>query len=826
MNHLFRNTLRVIQQLAASPFYSFTVLGIFALGIGANTAIFSTVYSVLLAKLPVNSPGSLVRVAMRVDTPKGVAELPLNNVLLRAIAHDTHTMTDVFGWNATEVVYANGADTQIRPAALVTGNAFRVLGIRPVLGRALSPEDDLQGGGPDGWAAVISYRLWQGMFGGSSGVIGRHLELAGHSITVIGVAPNGFDGVIVGEHPDFFLPLQFEEVLTGSRANLDRAGSLWLETWARLKDGISLAQANAESPGLFKTVASEVLPPAALHSPLIEHSHLTVHDGGAGYSGYRDEYKGQLYLLQALAAVVLLVCCVNLAGLGIARTIQRESTYAVRIALGATRVRIFTGIMFEACVLAVAGGVFAEFLSFAAIRYSSHLLPDLAKAGILGRGVNLPVFSFIVLCVLLCTALYGLGPAWFGSRVDTGITIRAAGHRHSAGKNWLIQYCLVPGQIALALVLTTTAVLLSYTVSNLRSTSLGFKTANVTLAPTDLGYREKDASKLATQYYNLLRVLSTSPSIHAASLSSLAPLSGTSQLRTFTVPGQGTRQLKFETDDIAPGYFSVLGTRLKSGRDFTEADRHAPVCIVNGSAGALLKGGTALGQVLLRHTGSPVSGSEVTTPCQIVGVADNARYWSLREEARPTVFLPLSEATDSLGTATLLVRTKGSAFVRADLVSALQSTAPGTPVAEPIKLTTQLNDSLSRETLIATLSRFFAILATLLSSVGVYGLLSTIVSRQTHDFGIRMAVGATRCSILFLLSRKLCALVGLGIVLGAACSLGVANSVRSFLYGVSPFRPLVLLVSISIIVLAAFLAAALPVLKAVRVDPMIALRVE
>ncbi|MBV8113199.1 MAG: ABC transporter permease, partial [Silvibacterium sp.] len=341
-----------LRQMRKSPGFMITAVLTLALGIGANTGIFTLMHALLLKGLPVPEPYRLVRIALDIAAPNGVvSDQPLNVFLLESIERHAKSLSGAFGWSPYDFVLKEDTGLHIYSGAVVSGNAFQVLGIVPAAGRLLTPADDQRGGGPDGWAAVISHRFWQQHYHADPSIVGRHLTLTDHSVTIVGVAPQGFEGVFVAMHPDFYLPLEYEPVMRGAGSLLRQPGNLWLSVWARLRPGVARETASAEMTSLYRTAMEETLPPAVRHIAVVERSRFALRPGGRGWSDLRAQYARPLFLLQILVGVVLVVCCVNLAGLFLARAAARESEYAIRGALGAARLRLMQQLLVESLLL-------------------------------------------------------------------------------------------------------------------------------------------------------------------------------------------------------------------------------------------------------------------------------------------------------------------------------------------------------------------------------------------------------------------------------------------------------------------------------------------
>src|SRR5277367_5897819 len=410
---LWANAKFAVRQLAKSPAFSATAVLTLGLGIGANTGIFTLMHALLWRSLPIPEPDPLVRIAINIDSPDSVAhDLPMNIFLVQAIRRHATSLSGVFGWSAYDFVLKEDTGARVYSGAVVSGDAFDVLGIKPAAGRLLNPADDQRGGGPDGWAAVISHRFWQQHYHADPSIIGKHVTLTDHSVTIVGVAPEGFEGVFAGTHPDFYLPLEYEPVMRGEGSALRQPGNLWLSTWARLKPGVSLKASSAEMRALFHTAIDETLPPAVRHAPVVEHATFATNSGATGWSDLRSQYTRPLLLLQILVGVVLLVCCVNLAGLGLARASAREREFAIRGALGAARSRLMQQLLVESLLLALGGAALAVLFAWATDRYLLQFLANREAAEAFSVRPELTTLLITGGCAVVCALLFGMAPAW------------------------------------------------------------------------------------------------------------------------------------------------------------------------------------------------------------------------------------------------------------------------------------------------------------------------------------------------------------------------------------------------------------------------------
>ncbi|HEX3473064.1 MAG TPA: ABC transporter permease, partial [Silvibacterium sp.] len=813
-----------LRQLVKSPAFTATAVLTLALGIGANTGIFTLTRALLLKSLPVPDPDGLIRIALDVDSPNGfVNDVELNVFLIHSIQKHTNSFSGVFGWAPYDFVLKEDTGERIYSGAVVSGNAFQALGITPAAGRLLTPEDDQRGGGPDGWAAVISHRFWQQHYHADPSIVGRRVSLTDHSVTIVGVAPEGFEGVFVATHPDFYLPLEYEPVMRGEKSVLRQPGNLWLTAWARLKPGVSLKSATAEVSSIYRISMDETLPPAVRHAPVIEKSKFAVRPGGTGWTALRSQYARPLLLLQVLVGVVLLVCCVNLAGLCLARASAREQEFAIRGALGAARSRLMQQLMVESLLLAVAGGGLAIAVAWATDRYLLQFLANRQAAESFSVRPDLATLLVTGGFAVLCALLFGLAPAWLASHVSIEPALRRSGQNLPPGRKILVHRIFVPVQVALTLALVVVAAMLSATVVNLRMARAGFRTENVLFARTDFERLQQRGTDLIELYRRIASRIEQMPGVESASVAEYIPLSGQSHLGAFASADASEEKFhayKYEINDVGAHYFAALGTKILAGHDFSGQGADADTCILNRSAAnAIFTQSAAIGRVLRRSTGSMNTGKTTTRDCQVIGVVEDAKFSSLRQAAPPTVYFPFGTQTERLSSMAFVIHAATLAEGIAAWRQALHELAPGSPETEPIAFSVQFNDSIARERLLSVLSGFFAALALLLSSIGIYGLMASYVTRRTTEIGVRMALGATRAGIFSLVMRQVAILLLLGTFVGGCLAVFAAHSIKAFLFDVNPGSPAIFISAILILALSGFVAAMLPARRAVSIEP-------
>jgi predicted permease len=819
-----------MRQLLRSPAFATTAILVLAIGIGANTGIFTLMHVLLLKSLPVPDPNNLVRIAINGDSPDPSANgMPLNFFLMQSLQRQAKSFSGIFGWSPSDVVLTENGVSRIYPGAIVSGNTFQVLGLAPAEGRLLIPTDDQTGGGTDGWAIVLSHRFWMQHYHGDPLVVGKQLSLSGQSATVVGIAPAGFDGLIVGTNPDFYMPLAFEPLVKGKESLLRSRGSLWLTTWGRLKPGVSQVNALAEVSHLFEAVMNETAP--SMRNILVKNrAGFVVLPGRTGWSFLRNQYSKPLFLLQMLVGVVLFVCCLNLAGLFLTRIAQREHEFAVRGALGATRIRLMRQLLVEAFTVSAAGAALAIAFAWITDRYLLQFISSREAA--VALSVRPDVFTLTVTagCAIFCALLFGFIPAWLAGHVSIEPALRQSNKNILVGKGNLIRRLFIPAQIAFGLAMVVIATMLGASVMNLRNSHLGFHTENVILVTADFeGLSQKDQG-LVHLYREMILRIGQMPGVIDASIAENTPLNGWSHTEAFSQDAHfssaGELRENYSVNDVGANYFSTLGTQMLAGRDFAGQDSDADTCIVNRTAAnQLFPHASAIGQTLYQHVSAKASGA-TTKECRVVGIVEDAKYSSLRQATPPTVYIPFGPDTRRLQSMTFIIHahtlTEGESAYR----NALHELAPMSPEAEPIAFAVQFNDAISVERLLSVLSNFFAALVLLLSSIGIYGLTTSYVDRRTTEIGVRMAFGATRMTVFNMVMKQIVVLLMIGTVMGGCLAILAVHSVKVFLFQVNAASPALFGASVLILFLSSFMAAALPAGRAISIDPVQALRNE
>lgn len=830
MERLAQDIRFALRQIGRAPGFALVAILTLGLGIGANTAIFSLTHALLLESLPVPEPGQLVRIALDVhmsDHP-GASNLPLSLPMIEMLRERAHAFAGIFGWSVYDFVLKDGGDSHGRRGAMVSGNAFQVLGLRAAAGRLLEPADDQPGGGPDGWAAVISYRLWVEQYHGDPSAIGRHVEVTDHGATIVGVAPPGFEGVVIAEHPDLYLPVEFSAAINSNEANLHSGMSNWLTAFARLKPGASRQQAQAEVNTLLPAIKLATVSPAMRSLPQVQRATLDVDSARTGWSPLRLGFTRPMVLLQILVGVVLLVCCANLSGLFLARAAARQQEFAIRGALGARRGRVMRQLLVESLMLAVPGALVGTGLAWLAGPWLLHGLGNSEAEISLSVRPDWTVLSITAGCACLCAVLFGMAPAWIASRTRLEKMLRS-GRGTSRGGSAVARRILIPLQLALSVSLIVVAALLGSTVVHLRTDSTGYRAKNVVFYIADFWRLPQKGADLVSLYRRILRGMEAQPGVESASVVEILPFYGWVYNDPFTAAADARHATTVQADvnEIGAHYFATVGTRLLAGRDFRDDDGDVHSCVINErAAGQYFKGGSALGKWLHQVSLDPETGVTTVRDCQIVGIAENSKYDTVRETPPAIVYLPITADTLHLPGLFFTIHARSYDAASAAYHKVIHDTAPLSPETDPATLEKLMSDSMAREQLLSALSGFFAGLALLLSGIGIYGLVAWNVSQRIPEIGMRMALGATRLRVFLLVVRQIVVLLLIGLAGGGVAAFFAARSVSSFLYEIPASSPAVYLLAGAVLACIGLLAACIPARHAVQIDPMDALRTE
>ena len=815
MDTLHQQLKFAVRSLLARPSYALIVIATLALGIGANTAVFSILHALVLRSLPVADPSRLVLVLRNAQPSQ---QYPL---FKHFQAHST--TVDVLAFRSASWRFDAGEKTERITGALVSGSYFAVLGISASLGTTITGEDDTVpgSGGPRGPVAVLSHGFWMQQFGGDPAAIGSSITLNAKPFTIVGVAPAGFRGTEVGQTVDVFAPMMLQQTLMpGLGTALTQPRSQWLRIIGRLKPGVEAAQVSAELTSLLRPYNEDILRDPAIvkfganYPKNLREQRITVTSGSGGLSSLRTQYSQPLFVVMAVMALVLLIACANIANLSLSRAAARRREVAIRLGLGASRTRLIGQLLTESLVLAAAGGLSGLLLA----RWGRDVLLTYLPIGqTLSAPLDSRVLFFTLVVAVGAALLFGLVPAYQSTKVDVAPVLKG-GVVHESTRS-PFRKGLVVFQVGVSLVVVIGAALFLRSLDALLSIDTGFTRKNVLVASVDM-VTERDANF----YGRLLAALRTTPGVVSAALAGSAPL-GTNTGWLIYIPGYVPKPDEPSTtpwvDGISPGYFKTMGIPILRGRDFDDRDAasKATVMIVNETFARHYFGDE---NPVGRHVGLAPGVFDV----EIVGVVKDGKYTGLRERPVRMMYVPHRERIGS-SQMTILVRTAGDPLAFAPTLRQKVAETDRHAILHNVATAQdQIDRSLLRERLVATISSVFGVLALLLASIGLYGVLSYGIARRTREFGIRIAIGAPGSSILRMVLREAAWVLACGIAAGLAASWWLGRIVGNLLYGVEPGDLASMGIAVGVLAVAAALAAWIPARRASRIDPIQALRYE
>jgi predicted permease len=822
-----------VRTLRKSPLFTSIAVFSLALGIGANTAIFSLVDQLILQLLPVEHPEQLVlltRHGMNYGSNTG------SNAISYPLYQDFRDKNQVFSGMFCKfaMTFSLGYEgrTELISGELVSGNYFPVLGVGAALGRVFTASDDLyQGGHP---LAVLSYGFWKTRFNADPHVIGKRITLNGYPLTIVGVSRPGFDGVEVGYSPQVRIPMMMKKQLTpGTSYDLnDRRGS-FTQAFGRLKPGVTLQQAKAGLQPLYHQILEmEVKAPAFSRATEFTRRQflrgwMDVLPASKGRSGLRSQFANPLWALMGITGLVLLIACSNVANLLIARATSRQKEVAVRLAIGAGRGRLIGQLLEESLLLSLTGGVAGLGLA---------VLMDKALVGFVPVGVlplavsttpDARVLAFTLLVSVATGIVFGLVPALQATRPELAGTLKDQAGSVAGGTSVGLRKALVVAQVSLSLLLLIGAGLFIQSLRNLRDLNPGFRTGNVAafaVNPTLNGYKPERSLEF---YRQLQERLSTLGGVESTTLAVIPVLDGNEWDSSVSVEGYTAKQGEWINPHMqfaSRGYFETLGVPLVLGRDFTiRDDKAAPkVGIVNEKFVKRYFGGK---NPIGRHIG--MGGNPGTKlDIEIIGVAKDTRYESMRDEVPVEFYRPYTQVEFVTGMTVYLQTRSDPANLFPALRRVVRELDPNVPVYRLRTLEQQVDISLVTERMLASLSTMFGCLATLLAAIGLYGVMAYTVARRTREIGIRMALGASRGSVVWLVLREVLLLAGIGVAAGAPAAWASTRLVETQLFGIKPADPMTTVLAAIGIAAVALFSGYLPARRATAIDPMRALRWE
>ncbi|HKA02264.1 MAG TPA: ABC transporter permease [Candidatus Solibacter sp.] len=821
-----------IRTLLKSPIFTGVAVLSLALGIGANTAIFTLINQLILQPLPVDRPEQLVMLAGRGKHYGGNNGMDrLSYTMYQKIRDKNQVFSGMFcTYPATVSANFNGR-TELIGADFVSGNFFPVLGVGAAVGRVFTASDDLiQGNHP---LAVLSHGYWRARFAADPNIVGQRIVINGTPLTIVGVSRAGFDGVEPGRAPQIRIPITMKDALPRSpfsRLNNDRFR--WTEVFGRLKPGMTIEKAQAGLQPLFhQIIESEVvLPPFAKASAFVKEEFLKmwmeVMPGSKGRSNLRRVYSKPLFALMGIVGLVLLIACSNLANLLIARASARQKEIAVRLALGAGRARLIRQLLAESLMLTGVGGVLGLGLAILIDRALINFLPTGTTPLSLDAMPDWTVLAFTLAISLLSAVIFGLVPALQSTRPNMATTLKDQAGAVIHGGSATLRKALVVAQVSLSLLLLIGAGLFIQSLQNLKAINPGFDVHNLVAVDVNPTLQRLDRTWVSDYYRRLDEALNGLPGVESSTIATVSLLQGDEWDSWVTIEGYTAKpdeRPDWYNQYCTPGYFKTLKIPILSGRAFTNQDVNgAPkVAIVNQKVVNRYFGGK---DPVGRHIGfgiDPGTKLDIT----IVGVAGDTRYESMRDQIPYEIYVPLAQSGSNGATA--YIRTHGDPTHTFNTVrSAIQNVDAGVPIFDLRTLDHTLEISMLSERLLATLSSVFGSLATLLAALGLYGVMAFMVARRTREIGIRMALGAAQTSILWMVLRETMMLAALGASIGLAGAWAVTRLIQTQLFGVQPTDLLTMAIASLGIAAVTIVAGYIPARRATTVDPMRALRWE
>lgn len=828
---LFKDIQYGFRMIARNPGFTLIAVLSLALGIGANTAIFTLIDAVMLRSLPVKHPDELVAMGNTARTGGLSTGGPRLDIVSYPFYQRLRDRNQVFsGVLATgrggvlDASIDGGGPERVR-GRMVSDNYFEVLGVEPVRGRVFASGDDRKPGANP--VAVISYDYWVTRFGRDESIVGRKMKINGFEYTVIGVGPPGFTGEVVGSLTTIWLPLSMQAQLNPGDRRLDRRGSNWLLMLGRLKPGISFERAQSEMRALAVQTLLEFEGGSTLSADRareIRAEVLKVEPGGRGFSFLRSRFRRPLLILMPVVGLVLLIACANVANLLLARATTRQKEISVRLAVGASRMRLIRQLLTESILLASIGGMAGMLMAWAGSGLLLRLASDGPNPIPLEVKPDAVMLGFTLAVSMLTGILFGLAPAMRSTRVELAGALKDSARSLTGSGRWQLGKLLVAGQVALSLLLLVGAGLFIRTLIHLQTLDVGYQRSNLLeldILPGGTGFAPE---RQLTMTHQLMERLGALPGVAGVAVSVNGIFSGadgtSDSLRVEGFPSTRREDTTANFDSVGPHYFGVVGVPMISGRDFDEHD-------VVGSPNVMILNET-MARFYFPHSdpvGKPIlSGKNSYT---IVGVSKDMKQQDLKDKTERRFYVPFFQSKGAMDEFSLEVRTSGDAtalipVIRRE-VNAFDSNLQILSL-DPVRLL--IDESITDERLIAQLSGFFGALALLLAATGLYGIMAYTISRRANEIGLRMALGASQSGVVGMVLLETLMLVGAGIVIGIPLAMGLSRFVESALEGSAAMDPFTVTGAVVVLLVAALAAAFVPARRAARIDPLVALRQE
>ena len=825
-----------LRTLFKSPFVTTVAVISLALGIGANAAIYSLFQQLLLAPLPVPSPDKLVNLGTPGPKPgsqscsqAGDCDQVFSYPMFRDLEKGQTSFTGIAAHRTFGANLAYNGQTLNGEALFVSGSYFPVLGLRAALGRLFTVEDDRTVGAH--FLAVLNYGFWESRLGSDPSVLNKTILINGQPMTIIGVAPKGFTGTTKGDNPHVFVPITMRTALMPTWPGFDNRRSYWVYVFARLKPGVSLAQAKTAVNAIYKPIISEVEAP--LQKGMSDQTmkrflakELSLVPGPRGQSSMEREAKTPLLLLLSITGIVLLIACANIANLLMARGAGRSTEMAVRLSLGAGRWQLLGQLLTESVLLAIMGGVTSLLVAKWTMGGIASMLPSDASQ-FMTFSIDRPILVFAAVLSILTGFAFGLFPALHNTRPDLMTAIRANANQPSGARTAnRFRTSLVTAQIALSMTLLIVAGLFVKSLVNVSRVDLGVKIDHVltfALSPELNGYPPPRNKALFAQVEQELVAI---PGVTGVTSGLVPLLAGNNWGNDVSVEGfkRGPdTDANSRFNEIGPDYFRTLGAPIKSGREFTTSDAlgSPQVAIVNEAFAKKFNLGT---QAVGKHIGTGRNQDQLDI--EIVGLVQNAKYSDVKQVIPPVFFIPYRQDS-TVGNLTFYVRTsQDPALMLQTIPKVIARIDPTLPIENLRTMPRQVQENVFLDRMISTMAAAFAFLATILAAVGLYGVLAYTVAQRTREIGVRMALGADAGRVRAMVLKQVGLMTIIGGVIGIGAALGLGKLARALLFGLQGTDPVVMALSILLLALVALSAGAIPAARAARVHPMQALRYE
>lgn len=831
---LIPNLQYAFRGIRRNPLFTAVAILSLALGIGANTAIFTLMDQIMLRQLRIEDPDSLVMLYQEgAHNGNNMGSRMHSYPIFQDYQEKAEPLAEVLCRRLIPTSVSIGNRTERIDAEMVSGNYFTMLGVKAAAGRLFNAEEDdrVREGHP---VVVLTYDYWVNRFGGDSKVVGAKILVNNYPMTIVGVSARGFAGLDPTRSPQLRIPIKMKPIMVPSWNwfEMDDRRTRWVQVFARLKPGYTAESAQPPLQVLFRQIREyeSTLPAARTWTPYARDRFLegTIHveKAATGYSGLRNDFSTALTVLMCMVGFVLLIACANVANLLIARAFARRKEIAVRLSIGATRGRLVGQLLAESLVLSFTGGIAGVGVAFAMTRGLLALVPAEGNPLLIHPEPDWRILLFTLALTVITALIFGLAPALRASRPDLAATLKdTIGSIAGAAGSLFLRKGLVASQVALSFLLLFGAGLFTRSLHNLKAADAGFRDLDnlVTfqLEPALNGY---DAPRVVHFYQEFLDRLRALPSVKSAALANVPLLHGWEWDSTVKVEGHEAKDgedMQAFMNSLSPGYFQTMGIPILEGRDFDRRDvkEGSKVAIVNRKFAQHYFGErSAVG----RHLGRG-GGPETKLDYEIVGVVEDSLYEGPREGVRRQVFVP---SWGNSSAAFYVRTTMGSSAAFAAVRDEVKRLDASMPIYEMKTLAGQLDETLLTERLIALLSAGFGLLATLLATVGLYGVMAFSVARRTKELGVRMALGARPGSVIWLVMKEVLLLLAIGLAVGIPAALGLGRFVSSQLYGIEGSDPWVAAVAMILLIVVSSAAGLIPAQRASRIDPILALRYE